>query len=486
MHLLRRVASELLWQFRLNQIRYSDKLKMAAEQTESGQQLTDLGSETYHDVDLCTKLSILMNVQQHNGKTLPVFSFMERQIVEKYKRFTDVDPIALTLMGPRDVILEFDKKDDVITSSTRAHGLCQWDDLGVDIHCIAAPKAHLLEIFSQTEQLKRETQHLLREKEALHQKKQQCEERLTTVLQQMSTKIDHLDRKIEEAPMIPSGIVTPDQLHEIASPRGEQQQLLVSTPQTQLVMSSSLPLFSGSDPTPWDESTYEQWRFQVKGMHSSCPEHTVKTVVITSVRGKASEAISFAGFQAPLSVLLEVMDDRFGRKMTSDQLQQDFYQLQQEKGEKIQHFAGRLEKAFKKLQEVLPDRYQQKQLKERLFHSVNQQTRDSMRYLYDKDTTTYETLLAAMKVTELEWQESRGQYRVKGVVVSGNKELEDLKERMDKLQATVKSASSKNEKDKKKTPKTSPRKEDPRKMSKGPQPLSSRTFPTQPETHAVL
>ena len=47
---------------------------MAAEQTESGQQLTDIEPELYHDVDLCSELSILMNVQQHNGKALPVFS----------------------------------------------------------------------------------------------------------------------------------------------------------------------------------------------------------------------------------------------------------------------------------------------------------------------------------------------------------------------------------------------------------------------------
>ena len=223
---------------------------MAAEQTESGQQLTDVEPELYHDVDLCSELSILMSVQQHNGKALPVFSFTERQIAEKYKKLTDVEPIALTLMGPRDVILEFDKKDDVITSSTRAHGMRQWDDLGVNIHCIAAPKHHLLEIYSEKEQLKRETQQLVKEKEALYQEKHQCEERLTTVLQQMSAKIDHLDRKLDETPTIPSGIITPDQLHEISSPRGEQQHLLVSAPPTQLVMSSSLPLFSGSDPTP--------------------------------------------------------------------------------------------------------------------------------------------------------------------------------------------------------------------------------------------
>ena len=96
--------------------------------------------------------------------------------------------------------------------------------------------------------------------------------------------------------------------------------------------------------------------------------------------------------------------------MTGDRLQQDFYQLQQEKGEKVQHFAGRLEKAFKKLQEAFPERYQRNQLKERLFHSVNQQMRDSMRYLYDRESITYEALLAAMKKAETEWSETRGQF----------------------------------------------------------------------------
>ena len=477
MHHLKRVTSELLRQFRLNQYRYSEKLKMATEQTESAQQLTDKDiSEMFHDVDLCSELSILLNVQQNNGRPLPVFSFTERQIAEKYKKYTNTEPIALTLLGPKDVILEFDKRDDVVTASTKAQGLRQWDDMGVNLHCIAAPKAHLIKIFSKMNSLKKETQWLAKEKEELHLEKRQCEEQLATTISQMASKIDQLDRRFEDAPSIPSGIVTPDQLHEVASPQGEKQQVLVSAPTPQLVMSSGLPLFSGADPTPRDESTYEQWRFQVKGMRSSAPEHTVKTAVISSVRGEASEAISFAGFHAPLSDLLDAMEDRFGRKMTSDRLQQDFYQLQQEKGEKIQHFAGRLEKAFKKLQDLFPDRYQQRQLKEWLFHSMNQQTRDSMRYLYDQKTTTYEVLLAAMKVAETEWQESRGQYRMKQAMVTDTNELQELKERMDKLQATVKSTTAKQEKEKKKTPKSSPRKEDPRKTCKGPQTSSAGPF----------
>ena len=71
-----------------------------AEQMDSDQSRTDQDIETFHDVDLCSELSILMNVKQNDGKALPVFSFTEHQIAEKCKKFTDVDPVALTLMGP--------------------------------------------------------------------------------------------------------------------------------------------------------------------------------------------------------------------------------------------------------------------------------------------------------------------------------------------------------------------------------------------------
>ena len=211
-------------------------------------------------------------------------------------------------------------------------------------------------------------------------------------------------------------------------------------------------------------------------MRSSCPESTVRSALITSVRGEVSELVSSLGFHASLEILLEAMEDRFGKKVTGDQLQQDFYQLQQEKGEKVQHFAGRLEKAFKKLQEAFPERYQRNQLKERLFHSVNQQTRDSMRYLYDRESTTYEALLAAMKRAETEWSETRGQIRMKGDTVVEKKELDELKERLDKLQATVKSTTANTEKNKKKTPKALPHKDDLRKATKGPHTSSAGPF----------
>ena len=86
-----------------------------------------------------------------------------------------------------------------------------------------------------------------------------------------------------------------------------------------------------------------------------------------------------------------------------------------------------------------------------------------MRYHYDKKSTTYEVLLTAIKDAETEWIEAKGQLWMKSDVVPEQSEMDELKEQMDKLQATVKSATAKKEKEKKKTGNISPIKEDPRK-----------------------
>ena len=147
-------------------------------------------------------------------------------------------------------------------------------------------------------------------------------------MEKIGSQIEQLDRKIKlEGPIIPQGIVTPP----LGSPRQDMQQL---------VMAPGLPLFSSSRPTPHDEGTYQQWKFQVKGMHSSCSESVVRNALITSMRGEASELVGFISFITPLSTIIEALDKRFGKKLTADCLQQEFFQLQQEKGERIQHFAS--------------------------------------------------------------------------------------------------------------------------------------------------
>ena len=158
-----------------------------------------------------------------------------------------------------------------------------------------------------------------REKQQLRVEKIKCQSQLGQMVEKIGSQIEQLDRKIKlEGPTIPQGIVTPP----MGSPRQEVQQL---------VMAPGLPLFSGSEPTPRDEGTYDQWKFQVRGMRSSCSEAAVRSALITSVRGEASKRetlVGFVGFSAPLSVILKAIDKRFGKRSTADRLQQEFFQLQ--------------------------------------------------------------------------------------------------------------------------------------------------------------
>ena len=348
------------------------------------------------------------------------------------------------------------------------HNLSDWDTFKVEASCLMAKREQLIDMYQERETTERE-------KFQLKEEKQHYQLQLGQMVEKIGSQIEQLDRKIDsEIPLVPSGIVTPP----VGSPRQEVQQL---------VMAPGLPLFSGSEPTPREEGTYDQWKFQVNGMRSSCTESAVRSALITSVRGEASELIGFVGFGTPMGAILEAMDKRFGKRSTTNRLQQEFFQLQQEKGERIQHFASRLERSFRKLQEAFPERYKEEQLKERLFHGVNQQTRDSMRFLYTKATTTYESLLAAIKEAEIEWMESKGQVRMKAAtVVDRSEEIEELKQKLEKLTATVKSNTlrgARPNKDKKENPHSSSppknkslRKEDPRTVSKGPATTSAGPF----------
>ena len=398
----------LLHQFELIQLKYRrpDIWTKMAERTES--EIDAIEDAVYHDVDN-NELSMLLLVKQTSGRVLPVGSFTERAIAQLVQRTTGVQSTSLTLLGLKEVLLDFEKSVSIVDVALVLHNMSDWDRFKVEASCLMAKREQLIGMYQEWEVAERE-------KFQLKEEKQHYQQQLGQMVEKIGSQIEELDRKIDsEAPLLPSGIVTP----LVGSPQQEVQQL---------VMAPGLPLFSGSEPTLQDEGTYDQWKFQVNRMRSSCTEPAVRSALFTSLQGEASELIGFVGFGAPLGVILEAMDKRFGKWSTTDRLQQEFFQLQQEKGERIQHFASCLEKSFWKVQEAFPERYKEEQLKEWLFHGVNQQTRDSMRFLYSKTTTTYESLLPAIKEAKIEWMESRGQIRMKAAaMVDRLEEIEDLK-----------------------------------------------------------
>ena len=227
----------------------------------------------------------------------------------------------------------------------------------------------------------------------------------------------------------------------------------------------TLPRFSGTLPIPKGEGSYEQYMFQIKGFRATYTDDAIKSGMIGSNTDDARDYLDFIGFDKDLTVLIAVLEEWYGQGQTTDKLQQEFYQLSQERNEQIQQFAGRLEFKYKKLVLLYPERYTPDILKERLFYGMTQHLRNSMRYLF-KPETSYEELLSSAKEAEAEWIENKS-VRAKATVATlpdpGKKEREELKQRIEKLAAEM----SKKEKDnlgnrqwksrKNQTPASSPR-----------------------------
>ena len=287
-----------------------------AERTES--EIDTIKDAVYHDVEN-NELSMLLRVKQTSGRVLPAGSFTETAVAQLVQRTTGVHPTSLTLLGPKEILLDFEKSVSVVDVALVLHNMSDWDRFQVETSCLMAKQDQLISMFQERELAEHE-------KFQLREEKHHYQQQLGQMVEKIGSKIEQLDRKIDsEVPLLPSGIVTPP----MGSPRQDVQQL---------VMAPGLPLFSGSEPMPRDEGTYDQWKFQVNGMRSSCTEPAVRSALITSLRGEASELIGFVGFGAPLGAILEAMDKRFGKRSTTDRLQQEFFQLQQEKGERIQRF----------------------------------------------------------------------------------------------------------------------------------------------------
>ena len=79
------------------------------------------------DVD-DNELSMLLRVHQNNRRALPIGSFTEQKISQVVQGVTGVAPTALTLLGPNEVLMEFEKETCVVEVGIKMHAMSKWDD----------------------------------------------------------------------------------------------------------------------------------------------------------------------------------------------------------------------------------------------------------------------------------------------------------------------------------------------------------------------
>ena len=102
--------------------------------------------------------------------------------------------------------------------------------------------------------------------------------------------------------------------------------------------------------------------------------------------------------------------------LSANGLLQDFYCLMQNKGEKIQLFASRLEEVFSHIQSQFPHLVhmedEEKHLRDRLFYGMHKTLHDSIHYLYDDAKVSSIHLLIAARKAETEVLDVNGHHQV--------------------------------------------------------------------------
>ena len=189
----------------------------------------------------------------------------------------------------------------------------------------------------------------------------------------------------------------------------------------------------------------------------------MKNGIIGSVTDAAHDYLDFIGLDKDLDVIIRALERWYGKGQTTDRIQQEFYQLSQERGETIQQFAGRIELKYKKLIELYPGWYTEEMLKERLFYGMTQHLQNSMRYLYKQPTTVYDELLQSAKEAESEWMDNKLWVKSTTVEDLGKREREELKEWLERLTESMKVANLQTQRrDVKKPSPRTPKSESPR------------------------
>ena len=417
--------------------------------SEDGTPVDPSHHDSFHDIegeepnDLC----ILLNVALVNGGPPPDFDVPT--LVRIVQERAGVSPLGVTTLGDREAILEFSRECEVFRIARMIHSRGEWEGEPAEIHCTLAAKYRLQLIYEAQQRnrdMERKMNHFRveidRNKTEFSARMDSLWEHYGEIAEQRAIGLEGMIQRVEQHLVVREESM---QIMEraLSSLREQVEQLgaaaPVPAPLNIIPKTSSqstgagregssspkerkppaLPYFSGVTPTPREEGTFDQWHFQVQGYLTTHTERALRTALIGSVRGEARDLVESIGLGCPLQEILSRLERRYGKGRMKDRLQGEFFQIQQEKGEGVQQFAGRLEKKFKHLRDSFPDRYSEGLLKERLFNGMITALKNSLRFMYKAEAVTYEDLLEAAKEAESEFLETRRGAQLKAASMKG-------------------------------------------------------------------
>ena len=346
----------------------------------------DEGSQSPRSGSDANDLCILLTVK---SGTPWGFEMTRSNVGELFVRVSGQVPHSIEFLDDDQILVTLDDTVPVTAAAMRLAKLKTWLGRDVEFSCMIASEAELRVLHRDRDRSKRERREIDDRLKALLRER---DEEIALLVQHFEDKVSELQKVAERIP-------------EATSP----SRLEVETASLPLNMGRDIirfPLFSGGEPPQKGEVRFDHWKFEIsEALRVHHPER-VREGLVKSLRGNAADIVRHLGVGSTLEQILERLTLAFETISDKDVLLQEYYKLSQESGESVQQYSIRLEAALEKIRIRYPESHSLREadtsLKDRLFHGMRKEIRDSIRFRFEDKVVTYQDLLAAARKAESE------------------------------------------------------------------------------------
>ena len=207
--------------------------------------------EDYHEVEEVGRevqdMSVMLTVTDGEGRSLPEGCLTVPNIARLFQEKTTYLPYDVTVVNSKHVLIDFVKGVPLVEVSREIHGTTSWGELPVHIGCVVSGRASLLNIVQEEELRRQQKEEVRTNLSEMKREREEYQQRLVDVVQALKDEIQELKKKETVMPLSGAPIGT------VADPTGKVVFKISKAPE--------LPKFSGADPVPREEGSFEQWFF---------------------------------------------------------------------------------------------------------------------------------------------------------------------------------------------------------------------------------
>ena len=229
------------------------------------------------------------------------------------QKYAGSHPVEVEVMNDCDVIIQLELTVSVGEAARLLHGTHDWFGQVAQISCLLSTQESIENIVADREEgrarlveLEKDQCRVQEEQEKVRQEQAAHTAHLEQVLAHFGEEVQKL-QELQKNAIAMAAAAAAASVHLVTAPQSVTS-VMGSHVSTKINKPPFLPHFSGADPVPKDEGSYEQWRFQVVGVQKVCTEEAVCSAIVCSIQGEVREMISFLGFNVNLDDILEKVE----------------------------------------------------------------------------------------------------------------------------------------------------------------------------------